>query len=117
MDRFSDRHDRYDDLSGSAAESTPAVKLSNGLQSTRIYEANGNGPGQPKSEEDVAVIGIAIKFPQDATSTVSFWNMLIERRSALSDVPKDRYNIDAFWSPDASEPGTVRPASLACVTC
>lgn len=117
MDRFSDRHTRYDDLSDSATGSTSAVKLSNGLHSKSMHETNGDGPEQSKSEEDVAVIGIAIKFPQDATSTESFWNMLMDRRSALTDVPKDRYNIDAFWSPDASEPGTVRPASLACVLC
>lgn len=117
MDRPSDRHHTYDDLSDPVAGCTPAAEFSDGPQSERICDANSVDPARVMSEDDVAVIGIAIKFPEDATSTESFWSMLMHRRSALSDVPKDRYNVDAFWSPDALEPGTVRHAILACVTC
>ena len=56
----------------------------------------------------IAVIGMAVKFPGDATSPESFWHMLINRQSALSEVPKSRFNIDAFHNDGSNhEPGTV----------
>ena len=58
--------------------------------------------------EPIAVIGLSVKFPQEATSAKSFWKMLVEGRSAMTDFPNDRFNIDAFYHPDNSRPGTVR---------
>ncbi|KAL8970596.1 MAG: hypothetical protein Q9183_001442 [Haloplaca sp. 2 TL-2023] len=56
----------------------------------------------------IAITGMAVKFPGDATSPDSFWHMLINRQSALSEVPKDRFNIDAFHNDSGKfEPGTV----------
>lgn len=117
MDKLSERHDPDVDLSHRAAGTALAVDIPVALETERICDASKGGPGQSKGEDDIAVIGIAIKFPGDATSTDSFWNMLMDRRSALSDVQQDRYNIDAFWSPGAFEPGTVRPKILARVPC
>ncbi|KAL9057500.1 MAG: hypothetical protein Q9206_002325 [Seirophora lacunosa] len=104
MDKLSERHGPHVDPSHRAAGTALAVDFLDALEN-----ASKGGPGQSKGEDDIAVIGIVIKFPGDATSTDSFWNMLMDRRSALSDVPKDRYNnIDAFWSPGAFEPGTAQ---------
>ena len=50
--------------------------------------------------EDIAIIGFSLRFPQDAVSPQSFWNMLAEGRSAVSEVPEDRFNINAFYHPD-----------------
>ena len=56
----------------------------------------------------VAVIGFSLKFPQEATTAESFWKLLDEGRSAMTEFPKDRLNIDAFYHPDSSRRGTVR---------
>lgn len=58
--------------------------------------------------DPVAIIGISAKFPQDATSAEAFWQMLGEGRSAMTEVPGDRFNIDAFYHPDADRSDTVR---------
>lgn len=50
--------------------------------------------------EPVAVIGFAARLPQDATTPESFWQMLCEGRSARTEIPQDRLNIDAFYHPD-----------------
>ena len=50
--------------------------------------------------EDIAIIGFSLRFPQDAVSAESFWNMLDEGRSAATEVPETRFNIDAFYHPD-----------------
>lgn len=57
--------------------------------------------------EPIAVIGLDLKLPQDATTPEGFFEMLKEGRSALTEVPKDRYNIDAFYHPDSDRAGTV----------
>ena len=64
--------------------------------------------------EPIAVIGIALKFPQDATSPEAFWEMLIQGRSALTEIPRDRFNLDAFWSENSEIAGTVQTKSIIC---
>ena len=57
--------------------------------------------------EPIAVIGIACRFPQDATSPEAFWQMIYDARSGIIDVPRDRFNVDAFYD-KANGPGMVR---------
>ena len=59
--------------------------------------------------EPLAVVGLAIKFPQEATSVANFWRMLLEKRCAMTEWPGNRLNIDAFHHPDPSRRGTVGP--------
>ena len=58
--------------------------------------------------EPIAIIGFSLRFPQDATSPQKFWKMLMEKRSAMTDVPADRFNIDAFYGTGEDDPGEVR---------
>jgi Beta-ketoacyl synthase, N-terminal domain len=53
--------------------------------------------------EPIAVIGMALKFPQDATSPEAFWQMLMEGRSAMTNVPEERFNVDAFYKSASSK--------------
>lgn len=79
--------------------------------------ANGNAVGNDGNHtygsesdnkmEPIAVIGLALKFPQDATSPESFWQMLLEGRSSMTDIPKNRFNIDAYYHSDPKHVGTV----------
>ena len=57
--------------------------------------------------EDIAVIGLDLRFPGDASTPESFYEMLQTGHSALSDVPSDRYNLDAFYHPDQDRAGAV----------
>lgn len=62
---------------------------------------------QPDKLEPIAAVGLALRFPQDATSPEAFWQMLLEGRSALTDVPQDRYHVDAFYKSSANQSGMV----------
>lgn len=62
--------------------------------------------------EDIAVIGLDLRFPGDAPSPESFYEMLQTGRSALSDIPSDRYNLDAFYHPDQDRAGGVSRHNL-----
>ena len=57
--------------------------------------------------ESLAVVGFALKFPQDATSPEKFWDMLTEQRCAMTDFPASRLNINAFYHPDISQRNTL----------
>ena len=61
-------------------------------------------------KEPIAIIGMSCKFPGDATSVESFWKMLCEKRTAVSKVPEDRFNVDAFYHPDPERVDAVRTA-------
>ncbi|KAG9235236.1 hypothetical protein BJ875DRAFT_399470 [Amylocarpus encephaloides] len=52
------------------------------------------------SLEPIAIIGFSFKFPQDADTSENFWQMLVEGRSAMTEVPKDRWNSGTFYHPD-----------------
>ena len=59
----------------------------------------------------IAVVGIGFRGPGEATSVENFWNMILQAREAWSPVPKEKWNNDAFYHPDASRNGTVDTAT------
>ncbi|KAL9012268.1 MAG: hypothetical protein Q9173_002960 [Seirophora scorigena] len=47
--------------------------------------------------EPIAVIGLSLTFPQTASSPEAFWQMLVDGKSALTEIPKDRFNWKSFF--------------------
>ncbi|RMZ66475.1 polyketide synthase [Pyrenophora seminiperda CCB06] len=58
--------------------------------------------------EPIAIIGFGFKFPQDITNAESLWKLLMERRSTMTEIPKNRWNIDGFYKEHGHRPGTVK---------
>lgn len=50
------------------------------------------------SIEPLAIIGFALKFPQDGDTNEGFWRILKERRDVMTPWPTDRLNFEAFHS-------------------
>ncbi|KAL4914902.1 hypothetical protein BDW62DRAFT_134806 [Aspergillus aurantiobrunneus] len=50
----------------------------------------------------LAIIGLSLKFPQDATTPESFWDMIVQGRCASTDYPPDRLNINSHYHRDAN---------------
>ncbi|WP_458318740.1 type I polyketide synthase [Mycolicibacterium brisbanense] len=61
-------------------------------------------PIEPHSR--FAVVGYAARFP-GAPDAEAFWDVLRDGRDAVSEVPKDRWDVDEFFDPDPSTPGKV----------
>lgn len=57
--------------------------------------------------DDVAIIGVGCRFPGEATSPDAFFDMLLKGRSAWSETPKDRWDVDAYHHPSYERQGTV----------
>jgi amino acid adenylation domain-containing protein len=60
--------------------------------------------GERARREPVAILGMACRFPR-ADSPRELWRLLREGTDAISEVPPDRWDVDAFYDPDPEAPG------------
>ncbi|KAF2676018.1 hypothetical protein K458DRAFT_447715 [Lentithecium fluviatile CBS 122367] len=72
-----------------------------------INGLDGDAEVSGKDLEPIAVIGLSLKFPQEATSAESFWEMLVKGRSAMTEMRKDCFNLEAYYHPDSDKPGMI----------
>jgi acyl transferase domain-containing protein/NAD(P)-dependent dehydrogenase (short-subunit alcohol dehydrogenase family)/acyl carrier protein len=57
--------------------------------------------------ESIAIIGMACRFPGNADTPEAFWQLLSAGRDAIIEVPKERWDIDAYYDPDPDAPGKI----------
>jgi len=55
--------------------------------------------------EPIALIGIGCKLPGNITSTSDLIDALREGRDLVTDVPRTRWNMEAFYDSDPMAPG------------
>jgi acyl transferase domain-containing protein len=55
------------------------------------------------SVNDIAIIGIACRFP-DASDYLTFWKNLINNKNSISEITKDRWDIKQYYSTDPHQP-------------
>ncbi|WP_437786899.1 SDR family NAD(P)-dependent oxidoreductase [Sorangium sp. So ce1097] len=79
--------------------------LSGRAPAPRQVEARSAGaaPGR----EPIAIVGLGCRFPGGADDPDTFFQLLLEGRDAITEVPKDRWDIDAYYSPDPDAPGKM----------
>lgn len=56
--------------------------------------------------EPVAIVGIGCRFP-GANGPEAFWNLLANGLDAITEVPTNRFNIDALYDPTPGTPGKI----------
>ncbi|KAL3461786.1 hypothetical protein BJX64DRAFT_288967 [Aspergillus heterothallicus] len=61
----------------------------------------------PGSLKPLAVVGYALRYPGDATTSEKFWEMLMTRKCASTRYPPDRLNIDAHYNPTTNRADTL----------
>ena len=57
--------------------------------------------------EPVAVVGIGCRFPGDVGGPEGYWRLLVDGEDAISEVPADRWDAEAFFDPDPLTPGRM----------
>jgi acyl transferase domain-containing protein len=62
---------------------------------------------QEQPRAPIAVVGMACRFPGGASDPESFWRLLRDGRDVISEVPRDRWDLDRVYDPDPDAPGKV----------
>jgi acyl transferase domain-containing protein/acyl carrier protein len=60
-----------------------------------------------RENEPVAIIGMACRFPGGGDTPEQFWQLLDEGRSAITEVPASRWQVDDYYDPDPAVPGKM----------
>ncbi|UQA57019.1 type I polyketide synthase [Polyangium aurulentum] len=88
---------------GGQVESTDAL-LRRALVELKEMRARLKAAEQARTEP-IAVIGIGCRFPGGANDPAGFWSRLRDGVDAVTEVPPDRWDVDAFYDPDAGAAG------------
>ena len=83
----------------------PAV---NGVQGQHHINGATNAMVEPPSLAPIAIVGLAGRFPGEATTARKLWDMCCQGRSAWSEIPANRFNAAAYFHPNPSKSGCVR---------
>jgi malonyl CoA-acyl carrier protein transacylase len=74
-------------------------------------ELNGSKAGfeviEKSQKEPLAIVGMACRFPGGANSPEAFWELLCNGVDAISEVPPNRWDINAYYDPDPDAPGKM----------
>jgi acyl transferase domain-containing protein len=57
--------------------------------------------------EPIAVLGVGCRFPGGIHNPDSFWNAILEKFDAISDIPTDRWSRNKFCSANDGAPGKM----------
>ncbi|KAK0387803.1 hypothetical protein NLU13_4048 [Sarocladium strictum] len=57
--------------------------------------------------DDIAVVGIGLRFPGRADSIEGLWSVLTKAESQWSEFPEDRLDINGFYHPSRNRQGTI----------
>ncbi len=60
-----------------------------------------------ESADQIAVIGLSCRFPGGANSPQAFWESLKQGYDGISEIPADRWDIEAFYDPKPDTPGKM----------
>src|SRR5471032_2757608 len=53
----------------------------------------------------IAVIGVGCRFPGDVSGSATYWQLLADGRNTITEVPRSRWDLDAYFDPDPDKPG------------
>ncbi len=57
-------------------------------------------------KESIAIIGIGCQLPGGIQSPQDFWELLANGKEAITDIPKERWDVDAHFNADSRNPLT-----------
>ncbi|MBG9944735.1 SDR family NAD(P)-dependent oxidoreductase [Brevibacillus formosus] len=80
-----------------------AVRRAKSRRFLQALDTEAEKPAAP-SRQDVAIIGLAGRYPQ-AEDVREFWTRLKEGKNCITEVPKDRWNWQEFFSEEKGKRG------------
>ena len=53
----------------------------------------------------IAIVGMGCRFPGGADTPADYWSLIKRGTEAITEVPSDRWDVDAYYDPDPEAPG------------
>ena len=60
-----------------------------------------------QTAEPIAIIGASCRFPGGANDLDSYWDLLVQGKDAIVEVPADRWSADDYYDADQDAPGKI----------
>lgn len=64
-----------------------------------------SGSGEAATSDDIAIVGLGLRFPGGADDAASFWQILRDGVDAIERVPAERFDVDFVYAPEAATAG------------
>lgn len=58
-----------------------------------------------RRHEPIAIVGMGLRFPGGADGVEEFWDLLVAGRDGVTEIPADRWDVDAMFDPDPEAHG------------
>lgn len=75
----------------------PAIQIQSGFPLQQHRE---------ESSDRIAIVGISGRYP-DAEDLAQFWKNLAEARNSVREIPRERWDVNAYYDPDPAKPGKI----------
>ncbi len=82
-------------------------RMESGKPIKNASETQAIASSQEFPKNAVAIIGMACRFPGGGETPDDFWNLLSNGTDAITEIPKDRWDIDRYYDPDPEKPGGI----------
>lgn len=57
--------------------------------------------------EPIAIVGMGMRFPGGVTNAEEYWKLLENGVDAITDIPKERYDVESLYDEDPNTPGKI----------
>ena len=64
-----------------------------------------SGRGAKTANDDIAIVGLGLRFPGGAHDAASFWQILRDGVDAIEQVPAERFDVESVYAPEAATAG------------
>ena len=89
--------------SASSSELSPLKRAIVELRDLRARIAQLEG----QSQQPIAIVGVGLRLPGGAHDEASFWQLLANGVDAVTEIPRERWDVDAYYDADPDVPGKM----------
>ena len=57
--------------------------------------------------DDIAIVSMACRFPRRSSTPEIFWQQLLQGTNQVSEIPGDRWDLDAYFDENPDAPGKM----------
>ncbi|KAL8656993.1 MAG: hypothetical protein Q9226_002364 [Calogaya cf. arnoldii] len=71
---------------------------------TKVF---GKDPNPSECPEPIAIVGMACRWPGDASNTSKLWDLLEQKRSGYTQFEDNKLHLEGFYHPNQHRPGSI----------